>query len=169
MGQSAGAMRAIELRAFAQRLLEVADEIEASELPVDGARQTPPAVRVSPKAMQLCAMAIYRMRRRRTDHLPSALLGEVGWDMLLDLFVHAVDGKQVSTTSLCHAAEAPIPTGLRWIAILEQHGLVERRQSETDARVTYVNLSDEGMRRMSALLATRAQAVSPESGFMLPG
>ena len=65
--------------------------------------------------------------------------------MLLELFAKAVEGRQVSTTSLCLAAEAPVTTGLRWITMLEEEGLVCRESAITDARLTNV-VVDRGVR-----------------------
>lgn len=42
----------------------------------------------------LLAEEIYRNRRRRARHMPSRLLGEPAWDILLDLYVAAGRGRR---------------------------------------------------------------------------
>lgn len=86
----------------------------------------------------------YQFRRKRTAHLNADLFGEPAWDMLLDLVVHRVRQKRVSVTSLCIASAVPPTTALRWIKFLQERGLVKREESNTDKRVAFVRLTDEG-------------------------
>lgn len=90
----------------------------------------------------------YQSRRKRSAHLSVGLLGEPAWDMLLDLVIHRVKQKRVSVTSLCIASDVPPTTALRWIGFLQEHGLVERHDSETDKRKAFVALTDQGWLQM---------------------
>jgi hypothetical protein len=101
----------------------------------------------------LLAEELYRDRRRRARHFPTRLLGEPGWDMLLDLYVAAWRGQPVSVSNACLAADAPASTALRWLHHLAVEGLVERLADETDARRHYVRLTDRGMKRMTDYFA----------------
>ena len=98
---------------------------------------------------------LYRFRRSRDALLPSALLGEPAWDMLLDLFIHEVEGRKISVTSLCLASSAPSTTALRYIDLLEKHGLLSRSKCATDQRVTFVHLTRTAMMKLSDLLEQR--------------
>ena len=156
-----------ELRAIAQRLMELADESEAAPQDTTAGCRRRPATEYTPAYLRFAATRVYRLRRRRARYFDNSLFGEVAWDMLLDLFINAMDGKRVSTGSLCLAAEAPSATGLRWINILEEQGLVERAASASDARVTYVSLSATGMRQMKAYVANEYGISQNSSAFML--
>lgn len=90
------------------------------------------------------AEIIYNFRRRRTKHLPSDILGEPSWDMLLDLFLQEARMKSISTTSLCIASARPPTTALRYLAVLEKKGLVQRFAAPGDKRVTLVRLTESG-------------------------
>jgi DNA-binding MarR family transcriptional regulator len=98
------------------------------------------------------AEALYRARRRRARHLPNELLGEPAWDILLDLFVAKARGKRLRTTSVCIASGVPGSTALRWLSVLEEMNLLERKPAFDDARVKLVELSEHGYRVMRAYL-----------------
>lgn len=88
--------------------------------------------------------------RRSRDAIfgTNELFAEPAWDMLLDLFIAAKERRQISVTSACVGAAVPSTTALRWIAVLEQHGLVRRHADSRDARRIFVELTALGYRRM---------------------
>jgi predicted transcriptional regulator len=96
------------------------------------------------------ARIYYAERRRREKHLPGKLFGEPAWDILLDLFICAGEGKPVFVSSACLAANVPQTTALRRIQILEEHGLVEREGDSGDNRRTIVRLTPEGHAAMAS-------------------
>lgn len=95
-------------------------------------------------------------RLRRRQFLDADLLGEPGWDMLLDLFVHGVAGMRISTTSVCIASGVPTTTALRWVELLVSKGLVTRMPDPQDRRRTWITLSDAGYDLMGNYLKSRA-------------
>lgn len=101
----------------------------------------------------------YEARRRRTRHFDPDLFGEPAWDILLDLFVHECCGKQVSITSSAIASQVSQSTALRWLVVLEERGLICQIPSRTDARVTFVQLTAEGYRRIGNYLRERVRGV----------
>jgi predicted transcriptional regulator len=114
--------------------------------PVNGGR--PP---IGAEALAL-ARAIYAGRRRRERFLAADLFGEPTWDILLDLFIAAGEGRRVPTTSACIGANVPPTTALRWLRILETRGLVEREDDGRDGRRTFVCLTARGTAAMSDLM-----------------
>lgn len=105
------------------------------------------------------ATSLYRLRQLRKKYFEASLLADPAWDMLLDLFIAAVRGARVATTSLCLAANVPQATGLRWIASLQQHGLVRRRNAVDDARLKLVELTPTGFRLMRGYLIDGSAAL----------
>jgi hypothetical protein len=97
------------------------------------------------------ARRLYHQRRRRERFFPSELFGEPGWDLLLDLYVARAEGRSVSTSSACIGAAVPQTTGLRWLTILEEMGLLLRTPSAGDERMRMVTLADEAFTRMTEL------------------
>jgi len=89
-----------------------------------------------------------------------SLLGEPAWDILLDLFIRAAAGRPVSVTSSALASGVPSTTALRYFDRLEGKGMISRRKSPTDGRVTFVDLTAQGHREIGACLEERAKAVA---------
>ncbi len=94
------------------------------------------------------ALAVHASRVRRDRHFPPKLFGEPAWDILLDLFANSVEGKRISISSACLAANVPHTTALRYIRELERVGLVARMPSLADSRVTLLHMTDRGMDAM---------------------
>lgn len=99
------------------------------------------------------ATSLIALRKRREQEFGADMFGEPAWDILLDLFIQRVDGRRTSATSASIASRSPTTTALRYIAILEKKGLLTKRVAEHDLRVHYVELSDDGYRRMLDLLS----------------
>ena len=100
-----------------------------------------------PQFLEL-ARRTYANRRRRNKMFDHSLFGEPAWDMLLDLFIAAKERKRVSVTSACIGSDVPATTALRWIAVLESHGLVNRESDPSDARRAYIHLTPTGYGKM---------------------
>lgn len=146
-----------ELRALADRLNAMADDLEPLLLAPADRRDATRDKRVELRLPQIAGLAEleYRNRRARGRHLASDLLGEPAWDILLDLVVQQARGKLISITSACHASGVPCSTALRWIASLEAHGLISRSGSHYDRRVVYVQLTHQGLMILDRCLLGR--------------
>ncbi len=94
------------------------------------------------------AQRIYRARRVRDRYLPPEIFGEPTWDLLLDLYSAKIEGLEIDLTSACQASSVPESTALRYIAVLEQRGLVVRYDHPQDRRVHLLRLTTDGFRRM---------------------
>ena len=88
----------------------------------------------------------YWLRRQRTQIFGSAeLFGEPAWDILLDLYIAHAEGKPVSVSSACIGSASPATTGLRWLAVLTEHGLIAREADANDHRRIMVQLTECGV------------------------
>jgi DNA-binding MarR family transcriptional regulator len=76
------------------------------------------------------------------------------WHMLLDLYVAYRQRGRVSVSSLSIASRGPPTTGLRWIAVLERYGLIERTDDPFDKRRIFVSLTADGLKRVERTLDT---------------
>lgn len=88
-------------------------------------------------------------RRARASFLPNELIGEPVWDMLLDLFIASCESKRISVSSACIASGVPPTTALRHLVKMEQYGLVERSDDDTDGRRIYVAISPSARQAIS--------------------
>jgi hypothetical protein len=122
------------------------------------------ALDYSDEALATVATRVYRSRRRRARYFDAEMFAEPAWDMLLDLFIARARGKEIRTLSLCIASEVPMTTALRWIGVLEQHGLVERRRTPGDRRLKLIALTRQGDRVMRQYLIEGIEASDLPTG-----
>lgn len=128
---------------------------------VERYRQSDPSVSggcADPGSLGSKAQAIYRARRERdrlfAEH--GALFADPAWDLLLDLFIAREVNKPTAISSACIAANVPATTALRWLALLEQKGLIERDCDPNDSRRSFVRLSDTAHMMMETWLRSWA-------------
>jgi DNA-binding transcriptional ArsR family regulator len=123
-------------------------------LDVGGAAE--PAVRRLSLARGLLAL-----RRARPRFLPGIHFADPAWDMLLDLYIAERSGSRVSVSSLCLAADVPQTTALRWIKLLTERGLLERRHDDADRRRINVALTAAAITALEACLDLGASYILP--------
>lgn len=144
-----------ELLAIANRLRSAA---EGAPVPAPAAQAAPPAPRPSRGHFALARKA-YALRRKRAAIFGNAeLFGEPAWDILLDLYVAHGEGKSVSVSSACIGSAAPATTGLRWLGVLADAGLVLRENDAEDNRRVLVRLTAEGLAAMERFFEAVAAA-----------
>lgn len=100
------------------------------------------------------ARRLIHARREREALLGRDLFGEPAWDMLLDLFAAHEEGRAMSVTSLCIAANVPSSTALRCIAAMEEDGKLIREADTHDRRRINVKLTPAAAEQMRRLLAS---------------
>ena len=101
------------------------------------------------------ASRIYAVRRRRERFLPQAVFGEPGWDILLELFAA---GAPLSIKRVCVAANVPYSTAWRWIAVLEQNGMINKVLCGTDRARTLLTLSGQAEQLMVQFVTEISQS-----------
>lgn len=99
------------------------------------------------------ATSLYELRRTRDAAAGrKGLFGEPGWDILLDLYIAERRKTELQVSSVCLDSGVPSTTVLRWIARLENEGLICRKADNADARRRYVRLTDNGRTMMQSVL-----------------
>ena len=100
------------------------------------------------------AMATQRRRILRRQLLGAdELFGEPAWDMLLDLFVHECQGKQLAMSSLCIAAGIPESSAMRLAQRLCDAGLLVRLPDPADGRRSFMKITPDMAHRLRAYFA----------------
>ena len=103
------------------------------------------------------ARAAYAKRRKRTTIFGDPeLFGEPAWDILLDLYIAQVEEKSVSVSSACIGSASPPTTGLRWLGVLADQGLLEREHDPQDQRRVLVRLTEKALDMMDDYFAGSA-------------
>lgn len=148
---------ALEAEVLAQELLQYAARLRARAKAIPLEQECTPTcshpwLKATRNYAEL-ARKVYRARRLREKFLPSELLGEPVWDMLLDLYIAALEGRQISVTSACAASAVPQTTALRWLSLMEDRGFTRRREAKHDKRVHFVEITTEGARHMQNYLS----------------
>lgn len=117
--------------------------------------QSPEAL-IAPQHFVACPLVdaallrrIIRQRQNRSRYFPADLFADPAWDMLLDLSAAKAECKPVSVTSLCIASGVPMTTALRWIAILIEHKLIERKEDPADRRRVFVEITENAYQAMA--------------------
>ena len=106
-----------------------------------------------------CARQLLGLRRLREEMLGGNLFADPAWDLLLHLYVESAAGKQVAISGLCSAAKVRPTTGLRWINLLVDAGLLEKSDDPEDARRVFVGFATGAEESIHHILA-RAMAES---------
>ena len=109
------------------KLVKQVDMLAAA--PADAARSGISSTRVSVNAL---VRHVIRMRRLREEVIGQNLFADPGWDILLDLTLARLEGRQTSVSSLCIAASVPTSTALRWIRSLQKAGIIARNADPGD-------------------------------------
>ena len=150
--------KATHLIALTSDIVKIAnqlnDELEQSIVDArDGGGGEEPAEQSAEhleRKLLVTAQNIYKVRRHREKVFGGIdIFSDPAWDMLLDLFSAHISGKKISVTSACIAANAPTTTALRWIAVLENAGLLGRERDPVDARRIYVQLTPSAIEKLT--------------------
>lgn len=130
-------------------------ETLATEAPVT---ERPPEVGVIPAtkaAIVAKVRRILRFRDLRRDIFKEDLFADPAWDMLLEIFICELQQQRISVSSACASSRVPPTTGLRWLNVLENKGLIRRSSDPFDGRRIHVSLTDEAFTKMRVLVESR--------------
>lgn len=102
--------------------------------------------------------AAIRDRALRWTFVPSQLLADSAWDMLLELLHAEITERRVSEAILCKAAGVPAGVGRRWINALVDRGLCTRSADGGHSEMLELSMrGSEAMRGYFAELAMRLE------------
>jgi hypothetical protein len=121
-----------------------------------------PATLVPPQTRRDLVQRLIVERRDRARYFDADLFGEPIWDMLLDLYVAEIDGRQISVKSLCIASCVPGTTALRQLDTLTRRGLLMRRPDPFDRRRSFVCMAAGVADRITAYLDQAIAWRSPQ-------
>lgn len=138
------------LNPLADELLVIAARLRDAATPAEpGADETPARPGAAAPGYLARARQAYALRRKRDSIFGNPdLFGEPAWDILLDLFIAHGEGKPVSVSSACIGSASPATTGLRWLGVLAEEGLITRENDSGDNRRVLVRLTPRGLAAM---------------------
>lgn len=104
------------------------------------------------------ARSLLRERRARDAFFAPGLFGEPAWDLLLTLYIAHGPTDTLSLVDACTEAGISPEAGSFAFAKLEQGGMVEvQRRRHDRVRPTQVRLSQDGFKRMAAMLLGKSR------------
>lgn len=142
-------LNAAELRTIASRLMLIAEKQDQGSLE-NGVLETSSIF--GDECLAEIARDELELRRSRHCFLDDDLFSEPAWDILLDLFLAQMEGRDVTVSGACVASGVPRTTALRYIDDLEERGLVLRFGSDTDRRVQHLAFTHFGMSKIKQTL-----------------
>jgi len=95
--------------------------------------------------------AVLAARRAREKLIGRELFADPAWDILLYLYAASLAQHRVTVSEVTSASAVPATTALRWIAKLDSVGLLVRSDDPLDGRRVWVEISEEGERKMRSL------------------
>jgi len=98
--------------------------------------------------------AVQAARRRRLALFDGDLFSDPAWDILLELYALHLEQRRASVSAVYTASTVPASTALRWLAKLEQDGLVVRTEDPLDQRRNWIDLTTDGRERMGRFFET---------------
>jgi DNA repair protein RadC len=78
------------------------------------------------------------------------LFGDPAWEMLIDLFIHECEGKELSISSLSITPSMPLSSALRLAQKLCDAGIVRRVSDPFDGRRSIIKLEPATSHRLRA-------------------
>jgi len=134
-------VREAKMRAAVSELSTIAAQLTAMVQPTDGRACHPSSSTGVSPTLAVRATEWLRFQNARNRFLPSSILRDYAWNMLVDLFVHDHHGKKVSVSSACISSGGPPTTALRWLTALEKAGMITRSADLDDRRKVYVEIT----------------------------
>lgn len=95
--------------------------------------------------------SILRIRRRRSETFGEDLFSDPAWDILLELFAARLGNRRLELGDL--DSIAPRSTLARWVAVLEERGLVECQIDALCPDRFWIALNRDCASKMSAFLS----------------
>lgn len=89
------------------------------------------------------------LRKLRRNLFGNEMYSGPAWEILLHLFESHVLERRDTVGNVTDGTELPGATSLRWMARLEQEGLVRLRDDHLDCRRRWVKLTDAGVDQMT--------------------
>lgn len=96
-------------------------------------------------------LSVILVRRARGSVLGEDLFSDPAWDILLELYAAKLGERTMTASELAQATETPGSTTRRWIAALEQRGLVGSTVDPLEPGRVCISLTAEGTSRMEHL------------------
>lgn len=104
-----------------------------------------------PETLAGIARHFHSVALKRQDIIGRNMINDAAWHMLLALYADCEEDRPVSVTSLVQASGSPPTTALRYLSVMEDAGMITRRDHPSDGRSSLIaptNTTIETMREV---------------------
>lgn len=161
-----------ELRSLAQLLDEPSDQKgggDSGDGPI-GPAQAEASVRLAhdhaPGELTAYIREILRKESKRREIGGGELFGDPAWEMLLDLLLAKIEGREVAVSSACIASGAPMSTALRLVRRLVAEEVLCRLPDEHDRRRHFLVINPNLEQPLIDYLSEQLQARKANAQLM---
>lgn len=98
------------------------------------------------------ARRLIAMKDRIAGLYPVKVIDPV-YDALFHLYIAEEEGRPMSVSAVAPMIRVPSTTWLRWVALMEEAGLIERQPDPSDGRRCWIALTRECKARLDELIA----------------
>lgn len=149
----------ISLWNLQENLARLADELAEAARKYDAAASidtvaTPSLEAMSPREYFVSLLDLRRMRER---YFGSELFGEPAWDIMLDLMIARIDGREIRGSNIKPHGDAPDIVTKHYIQALAEAQLIDIFVNPDDVDDPSLSLSSEAARRMAELYRFRTR------------
>ncbi|PXA97495.1 MarR family transcriptional regulator [Nostoc sp. 3335mG] len=98
------------------------------------------------------ARRLIAMKERIAGLYPVKVTDPV-YDALFHLYIAEAEGRPMAVSAVAPLIRVPSTTWLRWVALMEEAGLIVRQPDPADGRRSWITLSRECKMRLDELIA----------------
>jgi len=152
-GKRTGTDQTFGLWNLHENLHRLADELATAAREIqESAGNDNPAPQAEPRDY---FQSLLQVRRTRDQYFGGAPFSEPAWDIMLELMLARIDGREMRVSEL--AASAAFPAGVMngHLDALEQARLIDRFDNTENQNDHFIALSSEAARRMAELYRAR--------------
>lgn len=150
-----------------RRLIHIVKEVQLE-------RQAQPVMATAPwrsdmpsgdEAMSISVLNnLRKLRRLRSEHLPTGLAVEGSWEILLDLYVSELRCERPSVTAVGGSAGVPLTSALRRIHELASNDMVLLAPDQKDRRRAAVHLTRKGREAVQSFIRSYLPSMEAPAG-----
>jgi len=93
-------------------------------------------------------------RAQRNRYFDPVLFSNPAWDILLNLYVAAAEGRALDVLDCCSTSAVPQGVALYWLSYLKQEEMIVEIPAAARPRQTLISLSDQAQTAISAYLGS---------------
>ena len=92
--------------------------------------------------------------RSQTLDTGNGLFADACWNMCLDIYICGLKEERVTVSAIAHSSGIPMTTAMRYINVMVDQNLIEKKPNPADNRMIFVSISADCQKKIEGLLAS---------------